>query len=112
MPSEINGPNGSSDLIVRLFETYGKFILNLLSKSMQREKAAPIQKDKTTAESPIVNPNKNPRTNMYFTSPNPSHRPFEIIKISKNGRARARPERAFCKINGRKEEYRIEYEGE
>jgi hypothetical protein len=58
----------------------------------KREKTAPIQKASTTAESPPANPRKKPMTKIYFTSPNPIHRPLEIIKMSKKGSIIAKAE--------------------
>lgn len=94
MPRERNGPNGISDFIVRLFLSRGKLRRGLifLKKMARSEKTAPIQKESTTAESPIENPNKNPKTKMYLTSPKPNQVPLEIKKIKRNGRARIRPE--------------------
>jgi len=83
IPREINGPNGISDLIVRLF----------LSRSKPIEIIAPIQKDKTMADKPWLKPKKKPRISIYFTSPKPNQTPLEIRKIKRKGKARTMPER-------------------
>lgn len=95
MPTERNGPNGTSDLIVRLFLSVGKFILVAIFPMpiTKREKAAPIQKAKTTADNPIPKPSKIPITTKYFISPKPNHFPLETKKIMKNGRAKIKPDK-------------------
>lgn len=94
VPKERNGPNGISDLIVRLFLNRGKLIcdLNLLTANAKMEKAAPIQKANITAESPEAKPSQKPITKMYLMSPKPIQRPFEIMKIARKGKVIARPE--------------------
>jgi len=57
-----------------------------------REKTAPIQNARTIAESPWLNPRRNPRTKMYLTSPRPNHVPLEIKKIKRNGIDKITPE--------------------
>jgi len=95
VPKERNGPNGISDLIVRLFVNRGKFIWGLIFfiKIAKTEKVAPIQKAKTMADRPCTNPNKKPSTIIYLTSPNPNQAPLEKKKIRKKGKAKTRPER-------------------
>lgn len=87
MPAEINGPNGTSDLIVRLFLKSGKLMSGFIffSKRARIEKTAPIQKDRMTAERPLLIPKKTLRTKIYLTSPRPNQVPFEKRKIRKNG---------------------------
>ena len=94
VPKDRKGPNGISDLIVKLLPSKGKLLLckNRFKKRAERAKAAPIQKAKITAESPWTSPRKNPMTNMYLTSPKPSHPPREMRKTKSNGKATATPE--------------------
>jgi hypothetical protein len=56
-----------------------------LRERADKDKAAPIQKDRIIADAPPASPNQKPITSMYFTSPKPSHRPRETQKISRNG---------------------------
>ena len=79
-----NGPNGTSDFIVRFF---------LNTNNNNRAQAAPVQKAMTTAERPWTNPKRKPITAMYFTSPSPNHRPSEIKNKIKNGKASKTAER-------------------
>ena len=98
IPADKNGPKGISDLIVRLFQNIGKpkCGISFLRESASSEKTAPIQKAKTTADTPSANPRKNPKTAMYLTSPKPNQRPLEIRKMRRNGRVRTRAEIREC----------------
>ena len=71
------------------------------------ENTAPIQKAVIIADEPFTKPRKKPITKIYFTSPNPSQRPFEITKRKRNGRATMTPEIKWIK-RSQKPESRIQ----
>lgn len=97
IPSDRNGPKGISDLIVSPLLNIGKLIFTFLRANRPKEKTAPIQKANMTAETPFASPKNKPITKIYFTSPNPSQRPFEIKKRKRNGRATITPEIKWIK---------------